>query len=190
MESGTGRSLTRGVPPRTSKVSIGRRGGHRARRVVTSASLRATKVPTRRCSLAAPSSQPWFNKVFSGAQECSSVCFYCWVPTAQAQLRDSARPPQVSDSQAPSRLDPYRPLREHVRLTDTLTLRSRPRPPLSGDSPQLSQGQKLLWGSVGLVVNAVCESRRDPYETRCERCDRIGDRAARSLLEGMIGSDP
>ena len=111
-------------------------------------------------------------------------------PTAQAQLRDSARPPQVSDSQAPSRLDPYRPLREHVRLTDTLSLRSPPRPPLSGDSPQLSQGQKLLWGSVGLVVNAVCESRRDPYETRCERCDRIGDRAARSLLEGMIGSDP
>lgn len=108
--------------------------------------------------------------------------------TAQAQLRDSARPPQVNDSQGPSRVAPYL-LRKRVRLTDTLTLHPPPRPPLSRDSPRLSQGQKLLWGPVGLVVNAVCESRRDPYETRCGRCDRIGARAARSLLEGLIGSD-
>lgn len=111
-------------------------------------------------------------------------------PTAQAQLRDSARSPRVNDSQAPSRLNPYRPLREDVRQAHTLTVRPTLRPSRSGDSPQLSQGQKLLWGSVGLVVNAVCESRRDPCEVGCEHCGRIGDRAARSLPEGTIGADP
>jgi len=109
---------------------------------------------------------------------------------AQAQLRESARTPEMDPSSTPSRLNPYRPLKNYVQETDTLTARSSLHPSLAPDSPRLSRGQKLLWGSVGLVVNAVCESRRDPYETRCERCDRIGDRAARSLLEGMIGSDP
>lgn len=109
---------------------------------------------------------------------------------ARAQVRASARSPQIDAPQSPSRLDPYRPLEDYVRQSDTLAARPSLRPPVSPNSPRLSRGQKLLWGSVGLLVNVLCESRRDPYDTRCEDCDRVGDRAVRDLLEGMFGGEP
>jgi hypothetical protein len=111
-------------------------------------------------------------------------------PEARAQLRASARSPQIDAPQSPSRLNPYRPLKNYVRQSDAPAVRPPLRPSVSPNSPRLSRGQKLLWGSVGLLVNVLCESRRDPYDTRCEDCDRVGNRAVRGLLKGMFSGEP
>lgn len=122
---------------------------------------------------------------------------------AHAQFRsgETSSRPDTLRSVAPSPLDEHRSLDGYVR-----DLNGRPMDVRFGDSgrynPALSRGQKLLWGSVGLLVQSLCDTDEmkpltaqpdfvlEPQERACIHCDRMEDRAWEAVLEGTFSSSP
>lgn len=67
--------------------------------------------------------------------------------------------------------------------------------------PSLNREQKLLWGTVGLVVHSICDSdgndtdltQPDPLldsrERTCVECNQVGGRAVDAIFEGLFSTD-
>lgn len=121
----------------------------------------------------------------------------------RAQLKSTDASPQVDSVQSltPTPLSEARSLDTYVQDANVL----RPTAPRSDDprryDPALNRGQKLLWGTIGLVVHSVCDSGWEdeppakPYplldagERRCVECNRMGERAFDAVLKGAFSSD-
>jgi len=122
---------------------------------------------------------------------------------AHAQFRSkapSARPDTLH-SLAPPPLDERQSLKSYVRDPDDSASRLRSGAPSRYD-PVLSRGQKLLWGSVGLLVQSLCDTdgaepvtahpdfALEPQERACIHCDRMEARSWDAVLEGVFSSSP
>jgi hypothetical protein len=101
----------------------------------------------------------------------------------------------------PSALDPYHSLKAHVTPAPQSGALTLPSP--GAQRIHLNRGQKMFWGTVGLVVHTICDAQThevDPAvdhsssyqtygESRCDHCDRIGARALHALTEGLFSPD-
>lgn len=121
-------------------------------------------------------------------------------------LRLSSPPSEGSSrdgmSLSPPSLDPYHSLEKHVERVERVPIRllSPPgaRPAKSG--VRLSRGQKVLLGTLGLIVHRLCHPRTNGALGRtgqtiepnrqCHACERVGDRAATAIIEGLFFSTP
>ena len=135
---------------------------------------------------------------------CVLLCAWALGTGAHAQFRSPDRPsrPDTLPSLAPAPLEEHRSLDRYVRDADGVQpIRPRPVRPNHYD-PTLSRGQKLLWGTVGLVVQSFCDTDETnpltarpasvlgPRERTCVYCDRLGDRAGDAVWEGLFSSRP
>lgn len=136
---------------------------------------------------------------------CSLLLLGLWGlgTSASAQFKSSERAsrPDTLGSLAPTSLDERRSLKRYVRAPDAPTMGARLDVP-ARQSPTLSRGQKMLWGSVGLVVQSLCNTDGekpltarpdfvfDQRERTCIHCDRMEDRAWNAVLEGVFSSSP
>lgn len=123
---------------------------------------------------------------------------------AHAQFRSgepSPRPDSVQ-SLAPSSLGETRSLDAYVRDPDGPNPIERHTDRSRGYDPTLTRGQKLLWGTVGVVVQSFCNvdgekpltARPDftiePERRTCLHCERLEDRAWKAVGEGLFLSTP
>lgn len=122
--------------------------------------------------------------------------------TAHAQLRSTASssPADSVQSLAPS-LDETHSLDGYVHQAQPgQTAGFQPNMPVRYE-PSLNRDQKLLWGTVGLVVHSICDSdwkdtdltQPDPVlnsrERTCVECNQVGGRAVDALFEGLFSAD-
>lgn len=125
-------------------------------------------------------------------------------PNARAQFRsdESSSVPDTIRSLAPAPPTDVRSLDRYVRDADDLRPAGLPREASARYDPTLSPGQKLLWGTVGVIVHAVCDDNEltpvtsvppsvlDVRERTCIHCERMGDRATDAVWEGLFSRDP
>lgn len=118
--------------------------------------------------------------------------------TSRPALDVQSSSPSASQS-APS-LNPYRSLEKYVQEGET-----RPLSPSRLQGPTrrgafLNRGGKVFWGMVGLATSILCNPDSDPYTDRpgpllesygrtCVECERIGERAADAMVDGLFSSD-
>lgn len=111
--------------------------------------------------------------------------------------------PQATPSMvdAPSTLAPYQSLETYVHEKSRLGAVSPPSP--SPTPIHLNRGEKMFWGSVGLVLHTICDPRTQEFspvvddspryqtydDARCDECDRIGRRAVNALGDGLFAPD-
>jgi hypothetical protein len=74
-------------------------------------------------------------------------------------------------------------------------------PPNIQYEPVMNRRQKLLWGTIGMTVHAICDSegtgwafpKPDPLlrtrERICVECNRVGDRAFDAVVDGIFAPD-
>lgn len=110
--------------------------------------------------------------------------------------------PASSSTQSASSLNPYRSLENYVHRRDTRLPAGSQLDGPTRRGVSLDRGGKLLWGTVGLVMSDLCESRtkrtgfiESPSawaldHSGCENCERIGERSFENILEGVFGSRP
>jgi hypothetical protein len=123
---------------------------------------------------------------------------------ARAQFRsaESSSAPDTMRSLAPAPLTDDRSLDRYVRDADDLRPAGLRREGSVRYDPTLSPGQKLLWGTVGVIVHAVCDDNEltpvtsvppsvlDVRERTCIHCERMGDRATDAVVEGLFSRNP
>ena len=132
------------------------------------------------------------------------------LPTADAtgQLRPSAQPDTAQSSQdaATSPLNPYGELGQYAqRHTQGGSM-----PALESGGPplQLNRSERLLWGTAGLLMSALCrrpgvdqigtpDPMTDPAPLPsalpvggCSYCDRLERRAVDAVVGGLFSSSP
>jgi hypothetical protein len=125
-------------------------------------------------------------------------------PDARAQFRsaESSSVPDTTRSLAPAPLTDDRSLDQYVHDAGGLRPAGPPRTASARYDPTLSRGQKLFWGSVGLLVQSLCDTDGtkpltaqpdfvlEARERACIHCDRVEDRAWDAVLEGVFSSSP